>query len=90
MSTQNLNIGRGYQAQVTTSDGNLFTIGASWAGGEGGKNGELYDTGANTWTALGGCPVAPMLTGDAQGTDTLDLSASMIVGVDVLMLKLDI
>ena len=65
---QPLNIGRGYQAQVTTSTGNLFTIGASWAGGTGGKNGEIYSPTANTWTALPGCPVAPMLTADAQGT----------------------
>lgn len=67
-----LNIPRGYQAQVTTSDGNLFTIGASWSGGEGGKNGELYRPSANTWTELGDCPVAPMLTADAQGVYRAD------------------
>lgn len=65
--SQALNIPRGYQAQVTTSDGDLFTIGASWSGGQGGKNGELYSTSANTWTELSGCPVAPLLTADAQG-----------------------
>lgn len=65
--SQNLNIPRGYQAQVTTSTGNLFTIGASWSGGQGGKNGELYSPSANTWTELSGCPVAPILTADAQG-----------------------
>lgn len=63
----NLNIGRGYQAQTTLSGGNLFTIGASWAGGQGGKNGELFNTGGSSWSILSGCPVAPMLTGDAQG-----------------------
>ena len=58
---------RGYQAQTTLSDGRIFTIGGSWSGGVGNKNGEVYDTNANTWTSLPGCPVAPMLTNDAQG-----------------------
>jgi len=60
-------IARGYQAMATTSLGNTFVIGASWSGGEGGKNGELYNPGSNTWTSLGGALVAPMLTADAQG-----------------------
>ena len=64
---QKLNTPRGYQAQATTSNGNLFTIGASWSGGQGGKNGEIYNPSANTWTALANCPVAPLLTADAQG-----------------------
>ena len=62
-----MQIPRGYQAQVTVSTGEIFTIGASWSGGLGGKNGEIYNTAANTWTLLPGCPVAPMLTADAQG-----------------------
>lgn len=62
-----MNIARGYQAQVTTSTGDSFVIGASWSGGTGGKNGELYDPGSNTWSLLSGAPVAPMLTADAQG-----------------------
>lgn len=63
----NMNIPRGYQAQVTVSDGRIFTIGGSWSGGYGGKNGEIYNTASNTWTLLPGCPVAPMLTNDNQG-----------------------
>ena len=62
-----LNIGRGYQAQVTLSTGNLFTIGASWAGGQGGKNGELFNSASNSWSLLSGATVAQMLTADAQG-----------------------
>lgn len=58
---------RGYQAQTTLSDGRIFTIGGSWSGGVGNKNGEVYNTNTNTWTSLPGCPVAPMLTNDAQG-----------------------
>lgn len=66
-SAPDMNTPRGYHASVTLSNGNVFTIGGSWSGGEGNKNGELYSVSANTWTALSGCPVAPMLTNDAQG-----------------------
>ena len=61
---------RGYQSQATISDGRLFTIGASWSGGsstDNPKDGEIYNTATNSWTALPGCPVAPMLTSDAEG-----------------------
>ena len=64
---QNLNIARGYQAQSTLSDGRTFTIGASWSGPHGGKNGEVYNQTTNEWTELNGCLVQPMLTQDAQG-----------------------
>ena len=64
-----MKIPRGYQAQATTSQGNIFIIGASWSGGQGGKNGELYNVGANTNALLTGAPVAPILTGDAQGME---------------------
>ena len=63
-----MNIARGYQAMATVSTGSVFVIGASWNGGQGGKNGELYSPTANTWSLLSGAPVAPMLTADAQGT----------------------
>lgn len=62
-----MNIARGYQASTTLSDGRIFTIGGSWSGGYGGKNGEIYNSTANTWSLLSGCPVAPMLTNDAGG-----------------------
>ncbi|KAI9691496.1 MAG: hypothetical protein M1822_007567 [Bathelium mastoideum] len=62
-----MKIPRGYQASATCSDGRIFTIGGSWSGGEGGKNGEIFNPSTNTWSLLSGCPVAPMLTNDAQG-----------------------
>jgi galactose oxidase len=62
-----MNIPRGYQASATCSDGRIFTIGGSWSGGYGGKNGEIYNPSTNTWSLLSGCPVAPMLTSDSQG-----------------------
>lgn len=58
-------IPRGYQASTTLSDGRVFTIGGSWSGGEGNKNGEIWN--GNQWTLLPGCEVAPMLTNDRQG-----------------------
>ena len=62
---QALQIARGYQSATVLSNGNTFTIGASWSGGQGGKNGELFN-GAG-WAGLSGAPVAPILTADAQG-----------------------
>jgi galactose oxidase len=66
-SGSNMQISRGYQASATTSNGLIFTIGGSWSGGRGGKNGEIYNTATNTWSLLSGCPVAPMLTNDTGG-----------------------
>lgn len=67
ISGPNMVISRGYQAQATISDGRTFVIGGSWSGGQGNKNGEIYDPNSNTWTGLPGCPVAPMLTNDVDG-----------------------
>jgi galactose oxidase len=67
-----MKIARGYQSQTTLSDGRVFVIGGSWSGGAGNKNGEIYDVASNTWTVLPGCPVAPMLTNDAQGVYRAD------------------
>ncbi|KAL8800932.1 MAG: hypothetical protein Q9182_004814 [Xanthomendoza sp. 2 TL-2023] len=58
---------RGYNSQATLSDGGVFTIGGSWSGIQGGKNGEYYDPVANTWSLRSGCPVAPILTEDPEG-----------------------
>lgn len=68
-----MNIPRGYNAQASLSNGNAFTIGGSWSGGDTTpKNGEVYSPYANTWTLLSGAPVAPMLTADAQGVYRAD------------------
>lgn len=64
---RNLVIPRGYQSQTTCSDGRAFTIGGSWHGGVGGKNGEIYNPTTNSWSLLLRCPVAPMLTADVEG-----------------------
>ncbi len=61
-----LAIPRGYQSAVTLADGSVFTLGGSWNGGIGGKNGELW-TRAGGSRVLPGAPVAPILTNDPQG-----------------------
>lgn len=68
----NMYQGRGYQSQVTMGDGKIFTIGGSWSGGQGGKNGEYYVPGTNTWFKLPGATVAQMLTADNQGVYRAD------------------
>ncbi|KAF2150941.1 copper radical oxidase [Myriangium duriaei CBS 260.36] len=62
-----MNIPRGYQSSATISDGRIFTIGGSWSGGYGNKNGEIFNPATNTWTRLPSALVAPLLTNDAQG-----------------------
>jgi galactose oxidase len=56
---------RGYNADTTLPDGRVLTLGGSWSGGQGGKNGEVWSGAA--WSPLPGVPVAPMLTADPQG-----------------------
>jgi galactose oxidase len=57
----------------------VFTIGGSYSGGVGQKNGEVYEGGEapsytpdGGWRLLPGCPVAPILTKDLQGVYRAD------------------
>ncbi|KAL8838366.1 MAG: hypothetical protein Q9170_002173 [Blastenia crenularia] len=50
----NMKVARGYQASATLSNGNIFTIGGSWSGGNGNKNGEVWNAASNTWSLLSG------------------------------------
>jgi galactose oxidase len=61
-----LAIPRGYQSAVTLPDGRVFTIGGSWSGPLGGKDGEVWSAATGS-RLLPGAPVAPMLTADPQG-----------------------
>jgi galactose oxidase len=61
-----LAVPRGYQSSTTLSDGRVFAIGGSWSGGVGGKDGEAWSP-TGGWQRLPGAPVAPLLTGDAEG-----------------------
>ncbi len=61
-----MNIGRGYQSNVTLSDGGVFTLGGSWRGGTGGKSGEVFRDGQ--WQRLDGIPITPaLITEDFRG-----------------------
>jgi galactose oxidase len=61
-----MKIARGYQSNVTTSTGEVFTIGGSWSGGLGNKNGEVWSS-ATGWRTLSGVPVDKILTNDPAG-----------------------
>src|SRR5690606_37576054 len=73
-------IGRGYQSQTFLSGGGTFTIGGSWSGRRGGKDGEFWD--GESWSALPGCPVAPMLTADVGGVWRADNHAWLFAWSD--------
>ncbi|KAK4107625.1 copper radical oxidase [Canariomyces notabilis] len=81
-----LQIGRGYHAQATLSDGRIFTIGGSWSGSIGQKNGEVLNLNLNLnhdlnpwqWSPLPGSVVAPMLTNDTLGIFASDNHAWLV------------
>ena len=62
-----MKIARGYQSNTVLSNGNVFTIGGSWSGGLGNKDGELWSSSAEDWKKLPGVKVEPILGDDPQG-----------------------
>ena len=72
VSAPDMKIPRGYQSTATTSNGQIFNIGGSWSGGEGGKNGEIFNPSTNAWSLLQNALVSPMLTVDRQGVYRAD------------------
>lgn len=73
ISGSNMVTPRGYNSQATLSDGRIFTIGGSWSGGVGNKNGEVYNTNTNVWTKLPGCPSKALYTADKEGEKKWDV-----------------
>ncbi|WP_197060675.1 discoidin domain-containing protein [Arthrobacter sp. L77] len=61
-----MKIPRGYQSNVTTSTGEVFTIGGSWSGGSAPKHGEVWSA-AGGWRTLPNVGVGSILTDDPQG-----------------------
>lgn len=61
-----MNYPRGYQGNATLSDGSVLTLGGSWSGAVGGKNGEIYTPGGG-WRALSGIPINPFIGPDPAG-----------------------
>jgi galactose oxidase len=66
-----MTVPRGYHGSTTLSDGRVFTLGGSWSGGLGGKNGEAWSPSLG-WRRLTGVPVAPILTNDPEGVYRAD------------------
>ena len=61
-----MTIPRGYQSTVTTSNGEVFTIGGSWSGGIGYKHGEVWSA-ASGWRPLPNVLSGGILTRDPAG-----------------------
>ena len=62
---RDMNIGRGYQTNVTLGDGSVLTVGGSWSGGVKAKASEIYRNGR--WTELPGIVAGRNLTTADRG-----------------------
>lgn len=62
-SDANMNIPRGYEGDTPLSNGSVLTLGGSWSGGIGGKNGEIWTAGQG-WTKIPNVPIDPFLSTD--------------------------
>jgi galactose oxidase len=76
VSSDLMNIPRGYQGSVTLSNGNVFLVGGSWNGGLGGKTGETWTLGSG-WKINSAILADYILTQDAQGVFRADNHAWM-------------
>lgn len=61
-----MKIARGYQSNVTTSTGEVFTIGGSWSGGTTPKKGEVWSP-SGGWRILPNVGVENIMTADPRG-----------------------
>lgn len=68
----NMTIPRGYQGDVTLSDGRVFTIGGSWSGGTAHKDGEVWSPTTGAWSRLPNVLSSAILTDDPKGENTQD------------------
>jgi galactose oxidase len=78
MEASEMRLGRGYHSHVTTTNGRIFTLGGSWSGRIGDKDGEVFDPAVNEWTALPGCTSLGMLTNDHHGAIASDNHAWLV------------
>jgi galactose oxidase len=62
-----MNLPRGYHASVSLSNGEVFTIGGSWSGGQGNKDGEVWSPSTGAWRRLPSVWDDVMLTADKAG-----------------------
>ncbi len=66
-----MNITRGYHAMTLLANGNVFTVGGSWSGGVGGKNGEVWSP-ENKWQRKSNILADNLKTGDSAGNFRAD------------------
>lgn len=84
-----MNVPRGYQAAVTLSNGNVFSIGGSWPSPDitEDKTGELWTVDDGTWTLLPGIPATPIRTADPEGVYRADNHAWLFAMTDGWVLQ---
>lgn len=73
--------GRGYQGAVTLSNGGVFTVGGSWSGNIGDKDGETWQS-ATGWRLNSAIWDDYILTGDAAGIYRSDNHAWLFAGAN--------
>lgn len=61
-----MNVPRGYQTNVTLSDGGVLSLGGSWSGAVGAKDGEIWTAGAG-WRMAPGIGITPLIAPDPDG-----------------------
>jgi galactose oxidase len=66
-----MNTGRGYQANTPLSNGDVFTLGGSWSGGYGNKNGEVWNA-STGWRRTSNILASAIVTDDPQGVYRAD------------------
>jgi galactose oxidase len=62
-----MNLPRGYHASVSLSTGEVFTIGGSWSGGQGNKDGEVWNPSNGAWRRVMSVMDDALLTADKAG-----------------------
>ncbi len=68
-----MRIPRGYQGDVLTNGGKVFTIGGSWSGNAGqDRKAEVWSPSSNSWTTLNGIPSSPIVGTDPGGVYRAD------------------
>ena len=61
-----MNLGRGYHAMTTLNDGSVFSLGGSWSGGRGNKDGEVWNE-TTGWTTKPLIQASLFVTNDEKG-----------------------
>ncbi len=62
-----MTVGRGYHGAVSLSNRDVFTIGGSWSGGQGNKNGEVWSSTGGNWRPIDTLLDDYMVTADRAG-----------------------